>query len=58
MAFVKRGDSIPVEGYYVGDTTNEEVCDQCGHTLTVVAIKEYNTNLVCKICDVEDQDAE
>lgn len=59
MVFIKNGDSMPVEGFYVGDTSQEEMCAQCGKPLVVIAVTGNNNSLVCQICDLdEDLDAE
>jgi len=53
MAFIKTGDNVKVQGYYI-DSSKPESCDQCGEPLTTIALDDSNT-LVCKSCDVDEE---
>lgn len=56
MAIVKRGDDMPVVGYYGDDCGGEAMmCPKCGNKLVVIAIDANDNNLICDLCDLDDE---
>ena len=54
MAFIKRGDDIPILEYF-DDDGKQEICPKCGAKLIVVALNGENNKLVCQNCDIDEQ---
>ncbi|KKM70080.1 hypothetical protein LCGC14_1444320 [marine sediment metagenome] len=54
MAIVKRGNDMPVVSYY-GNDGDAMMCPKCGNKLVVIAIDANDNNLICDICDLDDE---
>lgn len=56
MAFIKTGENVPVQGYYINDDMELELCGSCQHPMIVIAVSNEDNKLVCKKCDLGEKD--
>ena len=53
--FKKVGDAQPIVTCY-DDDGKEQVCKKCGSKLILIVIGDQDNQLVCKKCDLDDND--